>query len=77
MLSKSIKKVIIESDRRFRNGKGKYKMPSYSPNNHYKHLCNSNYYCALIVLRHYIRVASDYYFSTKQKAKNIVLPPFL
>ncbi len=32
-----------------------------------------NYYHALIVLRHYIKIISDFYFSEKQKAKNIDL----
>lgn len=73
MLPKSIKQAIIEDDRKFKKGKSKYKIPTYSPDKHYKHLCNSDYYHALIVLRHYIKIASDYYFGTKQKAKNIDL----
>lgn len=73
MLSKSIKQVIIKDDRKIKQRKGKYKMPAYSPNNHYKHLCDNGYYHALIVLRHYIKLASDYYFGICQKAKNIDL----
>lgn len=48
-------------------------MPKYDPQKHYKHLSNENYYHALIVLRHYLKVVSDYYFGVKQKAKNIDL----
>lgn len=73
MLSKNIKQSVIEDDVKFQKGKGKYKTPAYFPDSHYKHLCESNYYRALIVLRHYIKIASDYYFGTKQKAKNIDL----
>lgn len=73
MLSKDIKRVIIEDDKIFENGNYKYLMPDYSPNNHYKDLCSSDYYRALIVLRHYIKIVSDFYFSEKQKAKNVDL----
>jgi asparaginyl-tRNA synthetase len=73
MLSKSIKKEIVEDDSIFENWKGTCKMPAYSPNDHFKHLCDSNYYRALITLRHYIKISSDYYFGTKQKAKNVDL----
>ena len=48
-------------------------MPVYSSNSHYRDLCNSKYFQALIVLRHYIKVASDYYFGIKLGAKNIDL----
>lgn len=73
MLSKAIKQAIIEDDRKFKKGNSRYKTPPYNPKNHYKHLCGSDYYRALIVFRHHIKVASDYYFSTIQKAKNIDL----
>ena len=72
MLLKTIKKSIVEDDKKF-NQEGNYKMPEYSPVNHYKHLCNSDYYRALIVLRHYVKIISDFYFSEEQKAKNIDL----
>ncbi|HBO16808.1 MAG: hypothetical protein UR69_C0001G0227 [Candidatus Moranbacteria bacterium GW2011_GWE2_35_2-] len=73
MLLKKLKKEIIGDDSIFKKGNKKYKMPEYCPNKHYKHLCDSDYYRALIVLRHYIKIISDFYFSEKQKAKNIDL----
>jgi len=72
MLSESIKKAIIKDDKMFgRNGN--YKTPIYNPRKHYKDLCRSDYFRALIVFRHYIKVVSDYYFVIEQKAKNIDL----
>ena len=50
-----------------------FRMPDYDPIQHYKHLTFSNYYRALVVLRHYIKAASDYYFSVLSNAKNIDL----
>lgn len=73
MLPKIIKQEIIKNDKKFGRRNGNYKMPIYCPNNHYKDLCTSGYYHALIVFRHYIKIVSDYYFGTKQKAKNIDL----
>lgn len=73
MLPKNIKKLIVEDDKKFKKGMGKYKTPVYCPDSYYKSLCNNSYYQALIVFRHYIKIVSDYYFSTKQKAKNIDL----
>ncbi|MFW5803856.1 MAG: amino acid--tRNA ligase-related protein [bacterium] len=73
MLSTKIKKTINDDDRIFINSGKKIKTPTYSPKNHYKHLSISPYYHALIVLRHYIKVASDYYFGIKQNAKNVDL----
>lgn len=48
-------------------------MPIYDPKTHYLDLTQSGYFRALITLRHYIKVASDYYFGTIQNAKNIDL----
>jgi asparaginyl-tRNA synthetase len=73
MLPASIEKEIIKDDSRLEKGKGVYKTPLYSPGNHYKHLYKSDYYRSLITLRHYVKISSDYYFSIKQKAKNIDL----
>ncbi|WP_456324385.1 amino acid--tRNA ligase-related protein [Desulfonauticus submarinus] len=73
MLVKKFIKTVIEDDSKFKKKNIKYKTPRYCPNNHYKHLCNSSYYYALIILRHYIKIVSDLYFSEKQKAKNIDL----
>lgn len=48
-------------------------LPMYDPKTHYLDLTQSGYFRALTILRHYIKVASDYYFGTIQNAKNIDL----
>lgn len=75
MLSQSIKKNIIYDDKIFSSFKGRrsFKTPEYDSEEHYRHLTNSKYYHALIVLRHYLKSVSDYYFGIKQNAKNIDL----
>ena len=73
MLTTRIKKQINNDDRTFLNTGKKIITPSYCPKNHYKHLGISPYYHALIIMRHYIKVSSDYYFGVKQNAKNIDL----
>ena len=73
MLPKNIKQAIIKEDRNFMGGGSSFEMPIYNSSRHYKDLCNSDYYRALVVLRHFIKVVSDYYFGTKENAKNIDL----
>jgi len=74
MLTRTLKEAIINDDRKFfLPSQKKFKTPVYRPNNHYKDLCKSDYYRALIVLRHYIKIATDYYFGTRESAKNIDL----
>jgi len=48
-------------------------MPKYSPAKHYLHLTNKAYYKALLILRHYIKLSTDDYFSNVVGAKNIDL----
>jgi len=50
-----------------------FRQPKFNPKNYYKLLNNSNYYYALVILRHYIRAVSDFYFSSILGAKNIDL----
>jgi aspartyl/asparaginyl-tRNA synthetase len=73
MIPKNIKLLIIKDDIIFKNSSENYNVPDYCPDNHYMHLCDSAYYRALIVLRHYIKMVSDYYFGIVHKAKNIDL----
>lgn len=49
------------------------KMPDYDSAKHYEHLTFSKYYYVLVILRHYIKMASDFYFGSLQEAKNIDL----
>lgn len=50
-----------------------FSQPLFDPKNHYLKLAKSNYYFALLILRHYLKVASDHFFGVEQKAKNIDL----
>jgi len=48
-------------------------MPVYTPSIYYKDIASSNYFYALLTLRHYIKFTSDYYFGLKLGAKNVDL----
>ena len=73
MLPIKIKKEISNDDKKIFKVSKKINTSIYCPKNHYKHLSISPYYHALIVLRHYVKVSSDYYFGVIQKTKNIDL----
>lgn len=74
MISKTIEKEIRREDKYFQ----KYRrqdcvVPLYDPKKHYLDLTHGNYYHALIILRHFLRQISDYYFSSIHKAKCVDL----
>ena len=48
-------------------------LPAYDSRTHYLELTKSHYFKALIFLRHYVKVVSDYYFDVIQGAKNVDL----
>jgi len=74
MIPINFKKQIINDDLKFKEVKpSSFNLPKYNPETHYLELTRSEYFHALIILRHYIKNASDYYFGVKQKAKNIDL----
>jgi len=74
MLSRQIKKLINQENALFANQElDLFRLPKYKPGTHYLELTRSKYFQALIVLRHYIKMVSDYYFGVKQQAKNIDL----
>ncbi|MFC1632580.1 amino acid--tRNA ligase-related protein [Patescibacteria group bacterium] len=50
-----------------------FDLAKYNPAEYYKELTRSDYYRALVTLRHYIKLFSDYYFSFVVGAKNIDL----
>jgi aspartyl/asparaginyl-tRNA synthetase len=66
---------------RIRAADGEYKgtmvrdfsLPKYNPKTYYLELTRSKYFYALIELRHYGKIVSDYYFSVKQNAMCIDL----
>lgn len=74
MLPIDLKKQITKDDQKFkRNKPNDFILPKYNPETHYLELTKSGYFHALIVLRHYIKIISDYYFGVKCGAKNIDL----
>ncbi len=44
--------------------------PSYNNKTYYKDLTKNEYFDALVLLRHYIKFASDVYFGQVVKARN-------
>lgn len=74
MIPEYILKIIKDDSAKFtKKPRGSFFAPEYDPDIHYLHLTNSNYYFALIHLRDYIKLISDYYFSVQIGAKNIDL----
>jgi asparaginyl-tRNA synthetase len=53
--------------------KAGFVMPAYDPGCHYKDVASRDYYFALLILRHYVKMASDNYFSSEVGAKNVDL----
>lgn len=72
MLPNFIIKKIKQDDSIITN-KGDFSVPPYNPITYYKDISSSNYFHSLLILRHYIKIASDYYFGFKVGAKNIDL----
>ena len=50
-----------------------FNLPEYKSTEHYLELTKAKYYKALLILRHYIKIVSDYYFGVELSAKNIDL----
>lgn len=74
MLADSIRKKLLEDDLKISdNRKSSFLMPAYNPSNYYKDIALNNYFYALLLLRHYIKFTSDYYFGINLGAKNIDL----
>src|ERR1035437_495553 len=74
MLLKYFKNEMSKADSEFiRDDLDKFVLPKYDPKTHYLELTRSKYFQAIVVLRHYIKVASDYYFGVECGAKNIDL----
>lgn len=69
-----LSKQLKNDDLKFKKANLKsFALPKYDPEKHYLDLTRSGYFRALVMLRHYIKVASDYYFGYEQSAKNIDL----
>jgi asparaginyl-tRNA synthetase len=52
---------------------GSFAMPNYDAGRYYKDIALNNYFYALLVLRHYLKFISDYYFGINLGAKNVDL----
>lgn len=73
-MNEQLKIEIQKSDASFANlDKKEFILPKYDPSFHYLELTKSKYFQALLVLRHNIKLATDYYFSFVCKATNIDL----
>ncbi|KKS92805.1 MAG: hypothetical protein UV70_C0024G0006 [Parcubacteria group bacterium GW2011_GWA2_43_13] len=74
MISDYLQKQIRDDDEKYKDLHLEYfALPKYDPQTHYLELTRSGYFKALITLRHYIKITSDYYFSVQQEAKNVDL----
>ena len=74
MLPNYIKKKLLKDDLKISDkSKASFLMPVYNPSNYYKDIALNNYFYALLLLRHYIKFTSDYYFGINLGAKNIDL----
>lgn len=74
MLPKHLIENIKKDDLKYNGLDSKlFVLPRYNSRSHYLELTKSKYFHAIITLRHYIKLASDFYFGEKQGAKNIDL----
>ncbi|MCK4918622.1 MAG: hypothetical protein KAS02_02475 [Candidatus Pacebacteria bacterium] len=74
MIPKYLHKQIKNSDIKFKDINLEFfTLPEYDPSSHYLELTHSKYFQALLVLRHNIKLATDYYFSFICKATNMDL----
>ena len=65
---------LKKTDSLFKKQKvGSFRVPPYDPQNHYIDLTKSDYYWALLNLRHFIKVSSDCYFGKIIGATNVDL----
>lgn len=74
MLIEPLLKKIQQSDVNFiSQDKNQYLLPLFNPKTHYLEIANSKYFKALTIMRHNIKLASDFYWSTLENAYNIDL----
>lgn len=65
---------IKSDDLRFQDiDSASFVLPPYDPKTHYLELTRSGYFHALVILRHHIKIMSDYYFGVECEAKNVDL----
>jgi aspartyl/asparaginyl-tRNA synthetase len=73
-ISLDLSSQIKKTDNLFKNKKSDdFSVPTYDSKNHYIDLTNSDYYWALLKLRHLIKASSDCYFGKILGATNVDL----
>ena len=73
MLPPSLRESIRKDIDRVMSSGGDFGLPEYSPDGHVRDLSESGYFKALMILRHYMKVSSDQYFSNVVGARNVDL----
>lgn len=74
MIPDYLRKIIVADDFKIsKMDSGSFGMPDYDPGRYYKDIASNNYFYALLVLRHYLKFISDYYFGINLGAKNVDL----
>jgi len=73
MILNKIKEKISTDDLAIKEISGNFFLPSYDSKKYYRDIASNNYFYALLILRHYIKFISDYYFGFKLGMKNIDL----
>ncbi|MFA7141687.1 MAG: amino acid--tRNA ligase-related protein [Candidatus Paceibacterota bacterium] len=68
-----IKNRLLKDDLRIGETRGDFYVPKYNPKKYYKDIATKNYFFALLILRQYIRLVSDYYFGDKLRSTSVDL----
>lgn len=74
MTNDSLRELVRKDDDVFASEDvASFEMPEYDPSTHYVELTRSAYFRALLVFRHYMKSASDLFFSHEHNATNFDL----
>lgn len=74
MFPNLIKKKLLEDDQKISKiKKESFRLPVYNSLTYYKDIAVNNYFYALLLLRHYIKLTLDNYFGIELGAKNVDL----
>ena len=74
MINSIIKQKIISDDINFKEiEKSRFSIPKYNAKTYTEDILKSNYYYAIILIRHYLRMVADYHLSFNEGSKNIDL----
>lgn len=73
MIPAYIKRRLIEDDLSIGKTRGNFSVPKYNAKKYYKDIATENYFHALLILRQYIRLVSDYYLGAKLRSTSVDL----